>query len=164
MLFQNLDNEQKGLIIVGDLLQRNLSNHTKRFSDTVNLFQLTQLIDHPTRITDKTTSLLDVAIVNSPERISHSGVLHVGISDHSLIYICRKISIRFNNPKYVESRNFKNYVQRDFNYDLHHALLMLNWETKYDPNMLWNYFRTTLNYVADIHVPIQSRKVRRLHR
>ena len=34
---------------------------------------------------------------------------------------------------------------------------MLNWETN-DPNMLWNNFRTTFNYVADIHVPIQSRK------
>ena len=121
VLFQNFDNEQKELIIVGvlncDLLQRNLSNHTKRFNDIVNLFQLTQLIDHPTRITDKTASLLDVAIVNSPKKISHSGVLHVGISDHSLIYICRKISFSFNNSKYVESRNFKNYVQRDFNYD-----------------------------------------------
>ena len=77
MLFQNLDNEQKELIIVGDLncdlLQRNLSNHTKRFSDIVNLFQLTQLIDHPTRITNKTASLSDVAIVNSPEKILHSG-------------------------------------------------------------------------------------------
>ena len=160
VLFQNLDNEQKELIIVGDLncdlLQRNLINHTRPFSDIVNLFQLTQLIDHPTRITDKTASLLHVAIVNSPEKISHSGVLHVGVSDHSLIYICRKISFSFNNPKCVESRNFKNYVQRDFNYNLHHALLMLNWEIN-DPNMLWNNFRTTFNYVADIHVPIQSR-------
>ena len=56
VLFQNLDNEQKELIIVGDsncdLLQRNFSNHTKRFNDIVNLFQLTQLIDHPTRITE----------------------------------------------------------------------------------------------------------------
>ena len=66
--FQNLDNEQRELIIVGDLncdlLQRNLSNHTKGFSDIVNLFQLTQFIDHPTRINDKAASLLDVAIVN----------------------------------------------------------------------------------------------------
>ena len=46
-LFQDLDNEQKELIIVGDsncdLLQRNFSNHTKRFNDILNLFQLTQL-------------------------------------------------------------------------------------------------------------------------
>ena len=55
VLFQNLDNEHKELIIVGDLncdfLSNNLSNHTKRFNDIVNIFQLTQLIDQPTRIT-----------------------------------------------------------------------------------------------------------------
>ena len=96
VLFQNLDNEHKELIIVGDLncdfLSNNLSNHTKRFNDIVNIFQLTQLIDQPTRITEKTASLLDVALVNNPENISHSGVLHIGIRDHSLIYVCRKIS------------------------------------------------------------------------
>ena len=95
ILLQILDNEHKELIIVGDLncdfLSNNLSNHTKRFNDIVNIFQLTQLIDQPTRITEKTASLLDVALVNNPEKISHSGVLHVGISDHSLIYVCRKM-------------------------------------------------------------------------
>ena len=38
---------------------------------------------------------------------------------------------------------------------------MLNWEIN-DPNMLWNNFRTTFNYVADIHAPIQGRKVRNM--
>ena len=141
VLFQNLDKEHKELIIVGDLncdfLSNNISNHTKRFNDIVNIFQLTQLIDQPTRITEKTASLLDVALVNNPENISHSEVLHVGISDHSLIYVCRKISFVKNYPKFVESIHFKNYIQRDFNQDLYHALFNLNWEINY-PNMLWD--------------------------
>jgi hypothetical protein len=95
VLFQNFGNEHKELIIVGDLncdfLSNDLRNHTKRFNDIVNIFQLTQFIDHPTRITEKTASLLDVALVNNPEKISHSGLLHVAISDHSLIYVCRKM-------------------------------------------------------------------------
>ena len=61
--------------------------------------------------------------------------------------------------EFVESRNFKNYIQRDFNQDLYHALFNLNWEMN-DPNMLWENFQTTFNYVADIHAPLQSRKVR----
>ena len=102
---------------------------------------------------------MDVALVNNPEKISHSGVLHIGISDHSLIYVCRKISFVKNDPKFVESRNFKNYIQRDFNQDLYHALFNLNWEIN-DPNMFWENFQTTFNYVADIHAPLRSRKVR----
>ena len=85
--------------------------------------------------------------------------MHVGISDLSLIYVCRKISFVKNDPKFVESRNFKNYIPRDFNQDLYHALFNLNWEIN-DPNMLWENFQTTFNYVADIHAPLQSRKVR----
>ena len=53
------------------------------------------MIDYPTRITDSTASLLDVALVTNPENISQFGFLHIGISDHSLIYACRKLSFRY---------------------------------------------------------------------
>jgi hypothetical protein len=76
-----------------------------------------------------------------------------------LIYVCRKISFVKNDPKFVESRNFKNYIQRDFNQDLYHALFNLNWEIN-DPNVLREKFQIAFNYVADIHAPLQSRKVR----
>ena len=41
-----------------------------------------QLINEPTRITDKSTSLIDLIYTNSPERVVCSGVAHVCISDH----------------------------------------------------------------------------------
>ncbi|CAB4008485.1 Hypothetical predicted protein [Paramuricea clavata] len=53
----------------------------------------------------------------------------------------------------------RSILNRDFNQDLYHALSNLNWEIN-DPNMLWENFQTTFNYVADIHAPLQSRKVR----
>ena len=115
--FQNLDDEHKGQIFVGDfncnLLQDYSYNHTRRFNEMINLFQLTQLINHPTRITKNTLSLMDAAVVSNPENISQSGALHVGISDHSLIYVCRKLSYRFNKsqPKVIQSRDYKNYVK-----------------------------------------------------
>ena len=41
-----------------------------------------QLINEPTRITDKSTSLIDLIYTNSPERVVCSRVAHVCISDH----------------------------------------------------------------------------------
>ena len=164
-LFQNLDNEHKEQIIVGDfncdLLQDNLKNHTKRLNDIVNLFQLEQIINLPTRITDSTSSLLDIALVTNPENILQHGVLHVGISDHSLIYVCRKLSPNLikNQVKVIRSRDYKNYMQGNFNFDLSNALLNMDWEND-DPNGLWENFKTTFNYVSDVHVPIKSRRVR----
>ncbi len=38
-----------------------------------------------------------------------SGVIHLGISDHSLVYICRKIANQKETPKLIETRQFKRF-------------------------------------------------------
>ena len=54
---------------------------------------LKQLITEPTRITRSSSSLIDLIFTNQPDLVSFSGVSHVGISDHSLVYVFRKVSI-----------------------------------------------------------------------
>ena len=54
---------------------------------------LEQIITRPTRITDQTTTLIDHILTNSPDRVSQSGVIDLGLSDHDLIYCKRKISL-----------------------------------------------------------------------
>ena len=66
---------------------------TNKLNSLYELYQLSQLIDEPTRITMTTSSLIDHIITNTPEKISHSGVIHTGISDHSLVFAIRKIQI-----------------------------------------------------------------------
>ena len=61
------------------MLQLNLST-TKKLQEIMELYQLTQLIDSPTRITNSNQSLLDVSITSTPEKIISSGVVHLGIS------------------------------------------------------------------------------------
>ena len=89
-----MENDRKEVIIVGDLNCDliSVSNYTKRLNDLLNVFQMTQLIKEPTRITNTSATLIDVAIASKPENICRSGVLHIGISDRSLIYVCKKIS------------------------------------------------------------------------
>ena len=108
ILFQNVENDRKEVIIVGDLNCDliSVSNYTKRLNDLLNVFQMTQLIKEPTRITNTSATLIDVAIVSKPENICRSGVLHIGISDHSLIYVCKKISFAKKDIKTVNTRNF----------------------------------------------------------
>ena len=53
----------------------------------MQLYQLTQVINEPTRVTKSTKSILDVCITSSPDKIIQSGVVHLAISDHSLIYM-----------------------------------------------------------------------------
>ena len=51
----------------------------------IRTFGLTQLIEEPTRTTDKTSTLLDHILVNTPSKVVQSGVLGKCISDHDIM-------------------------------------------------------------------------------
>ena len=69
-LIQNLDQDTKEIIILGDfncdLLPEVKDSHTKKFLDLVNMYQLTQHIKEPTRVTQNTETLIDFALTNMP--------------------------------------------------------------------------------------------------
>ena len=101
----------------------------------------------------KYSTLVDWFLTNRPENISKSGVLHLGVSDHSLIYGCRKISFTREPAKMVHTRCLKKYKSAAFKNDLNECLLMCDWTTN-NPNALWDQFRNhAFNEVADMHAP-----------
>ena len=61
-----------------------------------------------------TSSLVDHIVTNTPEKISDFGVIHTGISDHSLIFAIRKISIIKKTENTIEIRNMKNFDDQKF--------------------------------------------------
>ena len=113
-LIKQTDDENKELYILGDLncnllQEKALFNvPTSKLNSIYELYQLSQLINEPTRVTLTTSSLIDHLVTNTPEKISHSGVVHTGISDHSLIHAIRKIRHFQKNDDFVEIRNMKN--------------------------------------------------------
>ena len=67
------------------------------------------------------STLIDLFITNNPDSIVNSGVRTLSISDHNLVYAVRKIGIPRQNPKYVETRNFKHFKANSFKIDLINA-------------------------------------------
>jgi hypothetical protein len=55
--------------------------------DILELFRMKQLIVDPTSITGNTESLIDIISTNRPVKVKESGVIEIGISDHSLVHI-----------------------------------------------------------------------------
>ena len=96
------------MYILGDLncnllQERALFNvPTSNLNSIYELYQLSQLINEPTRVTLTTSSLIDHVVTNTPKKISHSGVVHPGFSDHSLIYAIRKIRHFQKNDDFVD--------------------------------------------------------------
>ena len=112
----NFDDQE--VYILGDLninlinKQKHIPNGIKCYKECCSLYGLKQLIGTPTRVTGNSFSILDYILTNSTDRVSQSGVIDTGISDHQLIYCTRKIiRTKFNSHKNITIRSLKNYGQ-----------------------------------------------------
>ena len=82
-------------------------------------YSLEQIIKHATRTTCSSSTLIDHILTNSREKISQSGVIDIGISDHQLIYLTRKLQrMKLNTHKQIKIRSVKNYTIESLNKDL----------------------------------------------
>ncbi|CAH3124178.1 unnamed protein product [Pocillopora meandrina] len=106
--FGNLmDSEQKDFYLLGDLNYG--SNHTSStLTNILDIYGLSHLISEPTRITPTSRTLIDLCITCSLEKISKAGVVHLGISDRSLVFMTLKICYeRTSSHRTTETRAFK---------------------------------------------------------
>ena len=99
-------------MILGDLNCNYLSDknnmHLSQLKLLNSTYQFQQLINEPTRITPNSSTLIDIISSNEPSRILKSGVVHIGISDHSVVFAVRKFPIPSKNThKHVTTRPFK---------------------------------------------------------
>jgi hypothetical protein len=63
-----------------------------------------QLIGEHTRITESSKTLIDLLFVNNEHKIVQSGVIHLSLSDHSVIYCVMKGGIHKMPPHIYEAR------------------------------------------------------------
>ena len=93
------------------------------------------------------------------DKIATTGVIHLGISDHSLIYAVRKFAVPKTRPTIKEVRNFKHFVEVDFINDLKRVSWQ-NVECFDDPNLAWQAWKSDFNAILDHHAPIRHMRVR----
>lgn len=160
---ESVDDENKELVIAGDLncnlLQPEGNSYTSKLLDIMNTFQLQQHIRTPTRTTPLSQTLLDVIFTYiSDNKTIEAGVIELGISDHNLVYLCRKIGIPKKAPKIVFTRQFKNYNANQFRHDVSETL-NLNTSSN-DPNILWFEWKTKFLGIVNKHAPVKQRRVK----
>ena len=92
-----IDAENKELYLLGDincnLLPEAITVNSSYLINIFDIYGLSQLITEPTRVTPDSKTLIDLCITNSPEKVTNSGVIHLGISDHSLVFFVTQDSI-----------------------------------------------------------------------
>ena len=73
----------------------NLDKNSRRLTltDIADVYGLQRLVSEPNRVSSFSSTMIDLIFTNSPTRVVCSGVSHISISDHSLIYVFRKLAV-----------------------------------------------------------------------
>ena len=78
------------------------------------------MINEATRVTSDTKALIDHVNTNKPDRVSSSGIISCGISDHDAVYLVRYMRMpkMRREPKTVTVRKFRRFDLDAFKSDL----------------------------------------------
>ena len=98
-------------------------------------YDMHQLIDQPTRMGDKTSSVLDVILTSHPTLHRKSAVLKYTLSDHYLIYNHRE----FENtkPSVVDHNTVKFHDMKNFRYGEFLQWTNFMWHSNWFPGQWW---------------------------
>ena len=95
------------------------SDHlTKRYQGVLDMFELTQIVERPTRATRTSKTLIDHIITNHSQRVTNTGIIPCSIvSDHDVIYTCVNLRPPWFHPCYKFIRDFRNFNEDMFKED-----------------------------------------------
>ena len=124
------------------------------------MFNLSQLITEPTRITCNTSSILDLIFVSDSGKICNSGVLDYCISDHQLIYCTRKcVKTPFSKHSTVTIRMSKEYSKEAFE----NLLQQVDWSSISEctnVSQAWSIFKGKFLAVINSTAPLKTIRVK----
>jgi hypothetical protein len=110
MIESFLDSAPPNTYIVGDMNVdvSSSSSNAKILKSLLLQHNFSQLIQTATRITNKSKTLIDLIITNSPDKQVQSGVITTGIADHELIFTVRaKVKEHKSAGKVINVRSIK---------------------------------------------------------
>ena len=150
VLKENLSSKYKDLITP-------LIRQYKEFFQT---YSLKQLIKEPTRVTCDFSSLIDHILSNAVEKISASGIIDIGISDHQLTFCTRKVlKAKSNCHQNILARSFKKYDPQKF-IDALGKINFSNYELFADVDVAYTDFLTKLTKTIDSIAPFKENKIK----
>ena len=124
------------------------------------MFNFTQLINKPTRVTPTSKSANDLIFVSDLQKVCQSGVVTFGVSDHFLTYCTKKNTKQvFNKHKTIKIRSMKKFTTEKFQ----SMLSNVEWDDVFNCENVekaWNIFKRFLLSVIDEIAPIKQIRVK----
>ena len=159
--FKKIDTNQETYIL-GDIniCTKNKSSALyKKYMNSLLSYGFSQIIKDPTRVAEK-SSILDHIICSSSDKISQSGVIPIGLSDHYLTYCTRKIPKNiFNSHNTVTIRSMKKYSVEEYT----NLLENTDWSPVLNsicPESAWSHFRDIFMPILDKVAPFKTIRIK----
>lgn len=138
------------------------TNTNKKWLNLTELFDLSQLVSQPTRVTETTSTTIDHVYTSHPENISEVFVSNYSISDHFPVCFSRKVNIKISKSDHITTsyRSFKTFNEDAFINDLSGDFSNFTINPQSDINddlIVW--YSIFLNHI-DHHAPCKTKRVK----
>ena len=149
-------------IICGDFNINYNLRHTDSFQllkDFERDYIATQIIKKDTRITSKSSTLIDLIFTNCSD-IINSGTIDSCISDHEIVYLVKmkvRSKIEFTS---INARTFRNFIKDDFQADIRNDDRWDMFWLTHDVDIAWDIFESIISTHANHHCPVKEIRVR----
>ena len=162
-VLHKITSENKTIILLGDfnidLIKCSTDINTSEFFNLISSYNLLPYITLPTRITDRSKTLIDNIFSNSTNTNIISGNLTSTVSDH-----LPQFFIYPDLNKKVIPRKHNIYRRNTFNYDkeaFYSDFLDIDWDNiisvnTEDANFSFNSFFLNFNKLLDKHIPLKK--------
>ncbi|CAH2012992.1 unnamed protein product [Acanthoscelides obtectus] len=138
--------------------EREKDRKTKLLYDFLEAYNLSQLIESPTRITKSTSTLTDLLIVGDPDDFISVDTLDVGMSDHCVLTFKINFSKASRYEKFLRYRDYSKFDADLFYNDLH----SVNWSFIYtlpDVDSMVDHLEVNLKTLFNRHAPYRQVRV-----
>ena len=157
---ETVQNENKETIITGDINcdYANPKSH-RDVKSCLRMNGFKQSIKKPTRITENTSTIIDVFLTNSPENVVSTDVITANLSDHEMIGAIRKKCQHKYQPKTIRSRNFRNYNKENAKIEIGN----INFDPLFaytNPTDALNFLKELLVNVANTQAPFATKTMK----
>ena len=134
---------------------------TRKLMCVTDIYCLQQLITGSTRITPTSATLIDVIFTNCPDRIVCSGDRQISISDHSIVFAYRKLSINGTSRGHnvITYSYFRKLIRENFRNDV----ASQSWDQIYcstNLNDMWLQWKRLFLPIVDKHASLRIMRVR----
>ena len=146
--------------MLGDFNYNMLSKNVCKVIDKLcRQNNMQQLIKLPTRITETSSTLIDLILTTVPRNICHSDVVALGLSDHNIVYTVRKLYRPKVPPRVITYRRYRHFNEKTFISELDE----LDWSNCLvvnDIKRAWSTWKSQFMKICDKHAPLVTHRVK----